>query len=110
MDFSLVFFGLLQLARADRMPGKGQRHVSAAQIIPAAAPFLRAGAVGLRCETVVKEKSRVAFQRAEVIAMRENKGSADKTAGPITATLRLARVQENQVPARLGLRMIVVGG
>src|ERR1043166_7309713 len=54
----LVIFRLLVVARAGRVPGKRKSHVSAAPVIAAAAPFLSAGAVGLRRLAVVKKEAR----------------------------------------------------
>ena len=97
MNLVLVILGLRQLPRADRMTGKRQRHVLSAPIIPAAAPFLRPGALGLRRLAVVKEKSRIAFQRVKIIAVRKNKRRADEASRPIAAAFGLARVEQHHV-------------
>ena len=53
---------------------EGEGHVAFAPVIAAAAPFLRASALGLRGQAVVEEKSRVSFERGEFCAMGENPG------------------------------------
>src|SRR5438876_12285280 len=54
----LCFFGV---ARAGRMAGKGPAHILAVPIISSAAPFLRAGALGLPSLVVIKESARFRF-------------------------------------------------
>src|SRR6266404_9928964 len=87
--FDLVVF-VLRLAftaSAGRVAGKWQSHVASTPVISAPAPFLCPRSVSLRCSTVIKEKTRVALQRIQRGAMRENPRSADETAGPLTAAL-----------------------
>src|SRR2546429_8565738 len=62
LDFIVVVFRFLRVASAGGVAGERERHVLAAPIIAAAAPFFGAGALGLRALAVIKEKSRVAFQ------------------------------------------------
>ena len=109
LDLVLLVLGLLGAARADGMAGEGQGHVLAAPIIAAAAPFLGAGAVGLRRLAVVEEEPRVAFQRVEHGPVGEDPRGADEMSGPIAAALGVARVEEDQVFAGLGIRVIAIG-
>jgi hypothetical protein len=92
------------------MPDKRKRHVLPAPVVPAAAPFLGAGALRLRREAVIEIESRIAFQRVQVRAMREDPRGAHQMAGPIGASFGLARVQQEQVLARFRRRVIAIRG
>ena len=94
-DPILVTFSLFHAAGAGGMAGEGQGHVAPAPIIATAAPFLRAGALGLWCLTVIKEKARVAFERVEHGAVREYPGGANEMARPIAAAFGVARVEQD---------------
>src|SRR5215467_9198765 len=110
MDLVLFIFGLLQVARAHRMPRKRERHVQSSPIIAATAPFLGSGAVGLRGLTVVEEESGIAFERGELVAVGEDEGSANETAGPVAPTFDLPRIQEFEVPAQFRFGVIAISG
>ena len=64
-DVVLGTHGVLGAFGARGMAGEGQRHVEAAPIVSAAAPFFGAGALGLRRPAVVEEEARIAFERVE---------------------------------------------
>src|ERR1035441_402638 len=105
----LLVLRLLGAARAGGMPGEGQRHVLAAPIISAPAPFLGAGTLRLRRLAVVEEEPGIAFQRAEHRAVGEYPGSAHQMTGPIATAFGVARIEQDQILARLRVRMIAVG-
>src|SRR5439155_23705700 len=107
-DLVLVVLRFGFIARPDRVAGEGQGHVAPAPVIPAAAPFLRARAVGLRRSTVVEKEPRVAFQRVQSCAMGKYPRGADQAAGPFAATLNLARIEQDKVLAGFRARMIAV--
>src|SRR6266852_8032024 len=85
--FDLVLFisRFRLVARAHGMARKRQRHVLSPPIVAAAAPFLGAGAVSLRRETVVEEESRITLERVQRGAIRKSPGSAHEMTGPIAA-------------------------
>src|SRR5260370_39167414 len=72
VDFVLLALCRLQSRRAHWMAGERQGHVPTAPVITAAAPFLRARALGLRRKAVVEEEARVSLERSKFIAMSEN--------------------------------------
>src|SRR5690349_9897310 len=92
------------------MSDEGQGHVETAPVIPAAAPFLRAGSLSLRGQAVIEKEARVAFQSPQIVAVSENKRRADEAARPIAARFRIAGIQENKVATRFRIRMVAVGG
>src|ERR1035437_360130 len=105
----LLVLRLLGIASAGGMPGEGQRHVLAAPIISAPAPFLGAGALRLRRLAVVEEEPGIAFQRAEHRAVGEYPGGAHQMPRPIATAFGVARIEEDQILARLGSRVIAIG-
>ena len=72
LNFVFFILRLFLVARAHRMAGERQRHVTSTPVIPAATPFLGAGAISLRRLAVIEEKTRVTFQRVEVGAIGKN--------------------------------------
>src|SRR4051812_36452101 len=94
---------------ADRMADEGERHTLAAPIIAAAAPFLAAGALSLRRETVVEEETGIAFERGEISVPRECVRGAHDVAGPVAAAFDVAGIEQFQVFAELRKRKVAVG-
>jgi hypothetical protein len=111
VDFVEVVFGFFELAGADGVAGEGERHVSPAPVVTAAAPFLGAGAVGLGGHGVVEVEAGVAFEGGEGVGLGEDEGGADEGAGPVAAAFGLAGVEEDEVAAsgRIG-GVVFVGG
>ena len=91
------------------MAGEREGHVPPAPVVAAAAPFLGAGALGLRRVAVVEVEARVALQRVQHRAVGEDERRADEVPAPVAAALDLGGVEEHQVMAGLGLAVVDVG-
>src|SRR5436190_6879930 len=107
-DFVFLAFGLGGFARAGGMANERKRHVLAAPIVAAAAPFFGASALGLRGLAVVEEKSRVTFESVENRAVGENPGRAHELTGPIATAFGFARVEQDEILARFRVWMIAI--
>src|SRR5438128_12690451 len=77
-DLVLLIFCLSGIACAGRMSRKRERHILAAPIISAPAPFFGAGALGLRRLAVIKEKPWIAFECIQDRAIGKNPRGADQ--------------------------------
>src|SRR2546421_11434143 len=109
LNVVLLVRRLLLIARAHGMPDERQRHVTSAPIVTAAVPLFGTGAVALGREAVVEEEPRVALQRAESRAMREDDRRADEMARPFLAVFLLTRIEQHEVSADFRLRVVAVG-
>ena len=107
-DLVLGVFCGRRAARPDRVSRERQRHVLSAPVVPAAAPFLGSGPLALGASAVVKEEARIALERLQVCAVGKDERGADEAARPVPASLRLARVEEDEVPAPLRNAVVVV--
>src|SRR5438067_13367177 len=65
LDFVLVTFCFFGIASAGRVPGKGQRHIQAAPVIPSPAPFLSSGALCLGSLAVIEKETWIALECVE---------------------------------------------
>jgi len=109
-DFVLFAGGCLGVLRARGMARERESHILTTPVIPAAAPFFRAGALRLRCAAVIEEEPRIAFQCVEHRGVREDEGRAYELARPVPASFGLGSIQQHQILARFGRRMIAIGG
>jgi hypothetical protein len=72
---------------------KRKGHIALAPVVATAAPFLGACALRLRRLAIVKKEARITLKRRKLRTVREDPGSTDQLAGPVTTALRLARVE-----------------
>src|SRR5690242_5576478 len=85
LDFVFSAHSASGVTTAGRLAGERQRHIAAAPVIAAAAPFFRACALCLRRLAVVKEEARVPFQGTEIRAVRKYKGCSHEMPRPIAS-------------------------
>src|SRR4051812_42866661 len=77
-DFVFRRFRRSDILSASGMAGEWESHVDPAPVISTAAPFFRACSLALRSVAVIKEKSRIPFQRVQFRIMREDERCADE--------------------------------
>src|SRR6185312_3632495 len=87
----------LRRSRADGMAHERQCHIEPAPIIAAAAPLFGPGALRLRRQAVIKKEPRIALQSSQISGVRKDERCAGKMSGPISASFRLACIEQQQI-------------